>query len=174
MKSLMMQRSLKYVGFVLIFLFSFIAFLPKENIYFYYLEKLQHKNISFQNEEINSGAFNFSIVNGDVFYKDINAFKVESIEMKYLLVYGKIVTSNILFDGLKIDDMEFSWSILSPFQFDIILLSSDLNGYGTYDIQERNFELYLKPSMAVAKKYGAFFNQGELTKDGEYKIEYNL
>lgn len=169
-----MNNSLKYFSFVLIFLVSFLVFLPKENIYFYYLEKLQQKNITIQNEEISSSGFDFSITNGDIFYKDINAFKIANIDIKYLLVYGKIVITNILFDGLKVDDMEFTWSILKPFTFDISLLSSDLNGYGTYDIQERNFELYLKPSQTVLKKYEMFFNQGELTKSGEYKIEYNL
>ncbi len=174
MKNIVLMNSLKYFGFVLIFLFSFIVFLPKENIYFYYLEKLQHKNISVQNEEISSGAFHLSVVKGDVFYKDINAFKVESIEMKYLLVYGKIVASNILFDGLKIEDMEFDWNILKPLQFDILIVSSDLSGYGTYNMQNRSFELYLKPSGDLAKKYSAFFSQGELMQNGEYKIEYNL
>jgi hypothetical protein len=170
----MMRNSLKYPLFVIIFLFSFILFLPKENIYFYYLEKLQHKHITVQNEETTSGVFDFSITNGDVFYKDINAFKIENINIQYILVYGKIVASNILFDGLKVDTMEFNWSILKPFYFDIVLLSNDLNGYGTYDIKERNFELYLKPSPVLIKKYELFFNQGELMKSGEYKIEYNL
>ena len=113
----MMRNSLKYPLFVIIFLFSFIIFLPKENIYFYYLEKLQHKHITVQNEETTSGVFDFSITNGDVFYKDINAFKIENINIQYILVYGKIVANNILFDGLKVDTMEFNWSILKPFYF---------------------------------------------------------
>ena len=172
--NMMIKNSLKYFGFVLIFIFSFLLFLPKENIYFYYLERLQHKPITVQNEEISSKAFKFSITNGDVFYKDINAFKVENIDIEYFLVYGNIVATGILFDGLKIDDMEFSWSVLNPLRFDISIISNDLNGYGTYNIKNRNFELYLKPTAPVAKKYELFFNQGELTKDGEYKIEYNL
>lgn len=174
MRNINIPNSVKYPLFVLIFVFSFIAFLPKENIYFYYLEKLNAKNISIQNEEISAGFFDFSIVNGDVFYKNINAFKIASSEFKYFLVYGKINFFNILFDGLKIENIQCSWNVLNPLKFDILIVSNDLNGYGTYDIQKRNFELYLKPTKQVIQKYEVFWSLGELTKDGEYKIEYNL
>ena len=49
-----------------------------------------------QNEEIQSTPFHFSITNGDVFYKDINAFKIANIDVGYFLVYGK--KYNIWFD----------------------------------------------------------------------------
>ncbi len=170
----MIRNSLKYPLFGLIFLFSLIAFLPKENIYFYCLEKLQKNKISIQNEERTSSAFHFLIVNGDLFYKDINAFKIESIDISYLLVYGKIAISNVLFDGLTIDQIDLKWNITTPLHFDITLGSAELNGYGKYDILNRGFELYLKPSARVVKKYETFWNFGELTPSGEYKIEYNL
>jgi len=174
MRSFVIPNSAKYPLFVLIFLFSFIAFLPKENIYFYTLEKLHTKNISVQNEEFSSGFFDFSVANSDVFYKNINAFKIENMELQYLLVYGKIEFFNIVFDGLKVENIKCSWSIFNPLQLDILLTSDELSGYGTYDIQKKNFELYLKPSQNVVKKYEVFWSFGELTKDGEYKIEYNL
>ncbi len=169
-----MRDSMKYPLFVIVFLFSFIAFLPKENIYFYYLEKLQEKNISVQNEERSSGAFRFSILNSDVFYKDINAFKIESFEASYYLVSGKIDILNVMFDGLTIDNIELKWNIVSPLKFDIVILSDQLSGYGTYHLLERDFELYLKPSAKVVKKYETFWSFGELMPSGEYKIEYNL
>jgi hypothetical protein len=170
----MIKNSLKYPLFGLIFIFSLVAFLPKENIYFYYLEKLQEKKISIQNEERSSSPFHFLIVNGDIFYKEINAFKIESIDISYLLVYGKIAISNVLFDGLTIEQIDFKWNLLSPFVFDIVIISNEINGYGKYDILDKGFELYLKPSSEVVKKYEIFWNFGELTPNGEYKIEYNL
>lgn len=107
-------------------------------------------------------------------YRDTNALHMEKLTINYLIFTGNAGIENILFDGLKIDNLEVKWNILNPNTFNISIDSLDLKAYGTYNKNTKKLELFTTPSVLFLNKYQMIFSQSEQLKNGEYKIEYNL
>lgn len=174
LNSKIVQNIAKYIVLGVIFILSFVAFLPKENIYFYFLEKLKTQNIQIQNEKTTSGFFDFTLSDGDLFYHDIKALHIEKLNINSLIIKTNLNFENIVFDGNLIDNLDISYNIFTPNIFDIKINGASLKGYGTYNKGNKKLILFLKPSKKIIDRYLMIFSQSEILKSGEYKIEYNL
>lgn len=170
----MKSNILKGIFLFFIFYLSFLVFLPKENIYFYILEKLNKHGINVANEKFKSDFFGFTIVSADIFYKGMNAIYMEEIEVSSSLFSLTIEGKNGKIDGLNLDTIELSWSLLDPMNVAILVDSKDLKGRGEYPLNGEVMRIFFTPTEAIAQKYQFLLEQCEKTETGEYKLEYNL
>jgi hypothetical protein len=173
-KNNILLNTLKTTLFGILFIVSFIAFLPKENLYFYLLENLKTKNISIVNEKTTKNLFDFEILDATVKYHDIKALNIETTTISTYLFSTNINLENILFDGVNIEHLNINLSIFSPDIFNIKIGGKALSGHGTYDKNSKKLILFLKPTNQIVTKYGMIFSQTQTLNNGEYKLEYNL
>jgi len=170
----MRNTILKGVFLFFLFIFSFLAFLPKENLYFYALEKLDTSGVSVENEVFTSNFFGFTLLSSDIFYKEMNLLHLEESTVSSFLFYSKVEAINGKIDGLILEKIKFSWSILHPLTVDILVDSQDLKAIGNYNLMTKQVTLLITPTSEVAIKYKYLLEQCEKTQAGEYKLEYNL
>jgi|GEM_PF-4580544 len=83
---------LKYFSLVLIFIVTFLFFLPKQNIYFLLEKELYKHEIVISNEKFNSKLYNFE-------FKDANLY-IKGVDVALL---NKV---NLSIDGLNISSKE--------------------------------------------------------------------
>jgi hypothetical protein len=82
----------KRICFVVVFLFSLIVFLPKENLYFQLKQQLQKYDISIENEKIVSKLFYLNIKDASLIIKGIDVAKLDDIK---IYLYKALVVSKI-------------------------------------------------------------------------------
>jgi chromatin remodeling complex protein RSC6 len=177
----MIKSVFKYIAYTILLIYALVAFLPKENLYYFALENLQSQNIVIKNETISSGNFDFAISDANIVFKSIDAVGIDKIDIQTLLLKSSIDIKNIKVDkSLKqflpsqIDMVSVQHSIVDPLMVHISLSAKEIKGIGTFNIMERKLEINLSPSKKFVREYRTLLRQAKKQSSGEYKIEYQL
>lgn len=177
----MIKQILKYILLLGVFLIAFIAFAPKENLYFLLLDSLQKEKIIINSKKIEDRYLEFNIQNSDISYQGIDAVNIEELKIKTCLASSKVIIFNISIDDSmkqflpsKIKTIKASHSILNPLFIDIKINLVQAKAYGVVDILEQKVILNLIPSQQFLKSYKKLLKQMKKQENGEYKIEYKL
>ena len=177
----MIKSFLKSIIFFIIFLYLFVAFLPKENLYYFGLEQLKKYSVVVKNETIKEGYFDFELNKADIFFKGINAVHIEKIYLKSLLFDTTFLVEKIKVDEVfkrfvpaKIDKVLLKYSIFNPLFVNINLEAKGIRGYGFIDILNKKLIINLKPSKKFIRDYKMVLKKLKKQSNGEYKIEYQF
>ena len=167
-------RILQGISLFFIFIISLVAFLPKENLYYALTEKLANKSLSISNETIQGGFFSLLLENGDVSFKNLDAFHFDTLTCSTTLLNTKFELLNTKFDGLSFEFIELHWVFYKPQTLTITIDGTHLQGSGVYDLKEKKLTISFIPSQKFKEKYSMLLLQGEQKSNGEYTLEYNL
>lgn len=135
---------MKFLTIILSFFIGLIIFMPKENLFFTLQKELKKENI-FINTKASSNLIDLKLDNSKIFVNKINIANIESIKITPLLFFNKIDLKNIKidFNHLNIDNLNLTYSILTPFNVDIKGSSNFATIKGFIDLKNRNMKIYL-------------------------------
>jgi hypothetical protein len=176
-----MKIFFKVMLILVIFIYSLIYFLPKENIYYFALEKLENNKVSINTQNIKDDKFSLKLNNLIIFYNNIQALKISSMNFNIFLFNNNIQVSNIELDDMlkqflpsKIKTLEINYSIFNPL---FVTINADLiqaKAYGNVDISRKTIILNIKPSKKFLRMYSKLLKNMKKQTNGEYRIEYKL
>ena len=135
---------MKFLTIILSFFIGLIIFMPKENLFFTLQKELKKENI-FINTKASSNLIDLKLDNSKIFVNKINIANIESIKITPLLFFNKIDLKNIKidFNHLNIDNLNLTYSVLTPFNVDIKGSSNFATIKGFIDLKNRNMKIYL-------------------------------
>lgn len=135
---------MKFLTIILSFFIGLIIFMPKENLFFTLQKELKKENI-FINTKTSSNLIDLKLDNSKIFVNKINIANIESIKITPLLFFNKIDLKNIKidFNHLNIDNLNLTYSVLTPFNVDIKGSSNFATIKGFIDLKNRNMKIYL-------------------------------
>jgi len=182
-----MKIILKSLVYFLFFLMMLIAFLPKENIYYFALEQLNNKKIELNQNKIDDGYFKFIVDELQIKYDGLKVSDISNVEFDMFIYQTKIDISNIKVDNSfskfvpnKIDTLTLSHTIINPLSIDI---NSKFNlGFctGTIDLLNRVVKLDIVVAKAFKTKYRYIVKELKKskersnTKEEVYTYEYKF
>lgn len=154
------MKILKKFGWLLLFIYLIIAFLPKENLFYLAEQKIKPYNIVLNNESLKDRFFLFEINNGTLFYDGLHVGDVESIDMFLGLFYNQISLKNANFsDSLKqfvpkeITDFTIKSTIFYPIYFWIDGKGDFGEISGSANLYKKSVRLVLNPNKNFLTKY---------------------
>ena len=173
------MKILKYIITILVFLYSLIAFFPKEKVLNYLNTKLIDKKIYIDYEKFNDKLLAFEIKGIKPFYEDIKVANIQKIKFKIFLFDNKIVLNNFLVSsGFRdfipnIKKVFIRYSVFNPKK--IVLkanfVGAKLNGF--INIFNRKVFLRLQAKSSFRYKYKMVLKYFKKTKKG-LVFEYNF
>ena len=177
----MIKSFIKYILVFMVFLGSLLVFLPKENLYFFLLDKIKQEKIVVKNEKIQDDYYSFKLFNTNIFYQGVNGVKIENFNIQTYLFSSKIEIYNIVLDDIakqflppRIKSVQISHSVLDPLVVHIKANLIQAKAYGTLNLKTRKVLLIVNPSKQFLKSYKRLLRKMKKMKNGEYQIEYNL
>lgn len=176
-----MKSLLKSLLIFIFFIFALLIFLPKENLYYFALKKAYEEKIFVNSKSIKDDGLSLSIQKSIIYYDDIQALKVENINLNLYLIHNTINIYDIALDDMlrqflpsKIKSLEISHSILNPLVVDIKANLVQAKAYGSFDILTNTISLNIKPSKQFLVLYKKLLKNMKKLENGEYQIEYKL
>ena len=175
-----MKKIVKFLLFITLFLFSFWAFFPKEQLYYFLENKLEKKKLVISNEILKEDIFSLNIKEAKIYFESINVSKVKEFSFKSYIFYSKIEISNIVlidtfnnFAPSPIEDLLITHSLLNPMKIDIKShgLFGELNG--EIDLLSRVLKIELKQSNVMQSKYSNIIKNMRF-EEGRYIYEYKF
>ncbi len=174
------MKILKKIGWIFLFLYLLIAFLPKENLFFLAEKKLKSYNVVLNDETLKDRAILFQIQDSSVYYDGLHVGNIDSIDMFLGIFYNQISLKNAIFsDKLRqfIPKEISALKIKSTIFFPIRLW---VNGDGNFgevsgfiDLYKKNVRLVLKPQKDFVIKYPAIMKEFKKINN-EYIYEKNF
>ena len=175
-----MKLLFKPLGFIVFFLLSAFVFLPKINMYYLLEEVLLKNRIVITNENTNSGLFDLKVNNADIVYKKQSLAHVESLNFRSFIFFNnihiykiKLTNEKIKKIPKKIENIEFSHSVLNPLYINIQSNGRFGNLKGHIHLAQKKLVLTLKASGFMKKEYPQILKKMN-HKKGEYTYEQQL
>lgn len=177
----MVKKLLKFVAFLLFFIFALILFVPKESFYYLLEQNLKKFDLIISNEKLEDKIVSLDIQNLDISAKGIESLKIKEANIKILALYNSIELENIKLSSLvetylpaKIEKIDIYYTIFNP-----LLLQADGHGeFGDARVEvhllDKSVTLQLKPSKVMFGKYRNTLREFKKSKNGEYLYEKSL
>jgi tRNA A37 threonylcarbamoyladenosine dehydratase len=177
----MIKKFFQIISYIVLFILLLVAFLPKENLYYFALEELKKYDLLVKNETIKDGYYDFAINDADFVLKGIDAVGVKSIHISTMFVSSKVDITNVSVDQSlrqfvpsKLETLSIKHVITNPLIIDITLSAKEIKGYGIFNILEKKLVVFLSPSKKFVRDYKKLLRKAKKQSNGEYKIEYQL
>ena len=77
------MRFLRYTVFVIIFIFTFLLLLPKQNLYYALEHKLKKYDVIISNEKFTSNLFGFELDDAKIYAKEVNVASLQNIDVSF-------------------------------------------------------------------------------------------
>ena len=162
----MVKKLLFYLMLFLVFLYSFIYFLPKENLYFKLKEEAKKYGIEIYKETTNDKGFVLELENINIFFKDIESAKIYHGSVGLFLFYNKISLDTVRisndfksFVPTKIDKAELTYTPFLPFKIKVNANGEFGSLTGSIDLKNKKISLHIYPSKTMKTKYGNILYQ---------------
>ncbi len=171
------MKILKKIGWIFLFLYLVIIFLPKENLFYLGEKELSKYNIILNNEKLSDFLGVFSAKDMDVYYDGLNVGNIKDVNVLCAILYNQISINSANFnDNLRqflpqeIKKISIKASALFPVR---LFLDGDgdfgqISGY--VDLYNKKIKLTLHPQENFVSKYPAIAQQFKKDKD-EYIYE---
>lgn len=175
-----MKTILKIFLYILTFIFALFLFLPKESLYNLLEQQLEKNKIIISNEKRDENVFGLDILDGDIYYENINVANVKKISLETFLLYSELKIDNIkLLKSLEsmapspIDELILKHSFLTFNKIDISAKGLFGELIGNIDILNRVIKLELIASTNMKNSYSNILKNMKLI-EGKYYYEYKF
>jgi hypothetical protein len=173
-----MIKILKYFLYTIFFIFMMIAFLPKENLYYFTLNKLKTLKVDVSQQNIKDNYFSLSVYDADIKYENIKACNIKDLTFLTYILSTKIILNNINIDNNlnkfipnRLDNIIVKYSLFDPLKIEISSNFKDGSCTGSVDLSTSTIRLDINLSKFFIKKYHNIVKI--LKKDGDiYRYEY--
>lgn len=139
-----MKLIMKYLALSVFFLYTFLLFLPKENLYYLALEQLVNYDVQIDTKQSEDIYVGLKIQNNTIFFKDIEVATVDDVTFKTLFFTTAFNINNLkVKNSLKkffpydMESIEVKHNILNPLVVEIHLSKQ-------FKIQQKNIAQYLE------------------------------
>lgn len=171
---------LKLIFLPILFIFSLLVFLPKEQMYNLLEEELAKKSIIVSNELREEKTFNLNISGAEVFYDGLNVSFISNIDFDFYLLKNSVNAKNIRisdsfssFVPSKINTFDLEYSILNFNKVSINSKGEFGEFIGQVNLFDRKIVGELKPSSIMKNRYRNVLNQFKLV-EGKYTYEQSF
>lgn len=175
-----MKTILKIFLYILTFIFALFLFLPKESLYNLLEQELEKNRIIISNEKRDENIFGLDVLDGDVYYENINIANVNKISLKTFLVYSELKINDIkLLKSLEsiapspIEELTLKYSVLTFNKIDIEAKGLFGELIGNIDVINRVITLELTASINMKNSYSKILKNMKLN-EGKYYYEYKF
>lgn len=175
-----MKTILKIFLYILTFIFALFLFLPKESLYNLLEQELEKNRIIISNEKRDENIFGLDVLDGDVYYENINIANVNKISLKTFLVYSELKINDIkLLKSLEsiapspIEELTLKYSVLTFNKIDIEAKGLFGELIGNIDVINRVITLELTASTNMKNSYSKILKNMKLN-EGKYYYEYKF
>jgi hypothetical protein len=176
-----MVKVLKYLLYVLFFIYALIYFLPKQFIYFYAEEYLENEKVVISSESSVEKSFGLKIEDAQISYKSIQSANIKEIEIDMVIFYNSIRVENIELSKAvasifpqNIDNIDIKYSLLKPLNMTINAKGEFGEANGYLDIVEKKFSMKLKASKLMKSRFSQTLKNFRKNAQGEYIYEQNI
>lgn len=182
-----MKTLLKYITYFLSFFILLLIFLPKENLYYFVVQKLQKENIELLAKNTKENITSLNIANLKIKYNKVEIAKMSNTNFNSFLFFSQVDIKDIVIDSSmnkfipsNINNIVLTHSIIDPTKIEIsskFLLGSCI---GFVDLANRVIKLDLIVSSRFKNKYKyivkqlKFKNNIKNTKEQRYSYEYKF
>lgn len=90
-----MMALVKKLFYICLFLFTFLMFLPKENLYYFVLDKLTKHEVSVLSKSIENHIIGLNLDKNELRYKSMNMAKIDNFEIQTVFFYTSIKIKKI-------------------------------------------------------------------------------
>jgi len=171
---------IKFIFFLLFFVYALLFFAPKKEIYYMVEQKIKPLDIIIDKESFYDNGFVFGIDNADIYFKGIKSARLDSINITMLLFYNKIsIPAFRLNDDFsdflpaKIKFINIKHTILNPLEISINAKGDFGKADGVVDLKTRTIKILFRFSKTVVTKYRQTLRGLKKTKEG-YRYEYHF
>jgi len=146
------MQMVKKILFVLLLLWgALLLFMPKEELYFSLERELARQGVEINEGSVEEGVFGLTLEDVSIYVRGIKVASVKKISLFTLLFYTKVDAEEILADESlhtmlpeRIEEMVFTYSVLTPFTVHIEAIGSFGMAEGTASLKERLIHLDFK------------------------------
>jgi len=178
-------------GFIysLVFFLALIVFLPKENLFYYGLQKLKKQNIELNYKKLEDDFDKLSIDKTKVYYQGIEALEVQNIDTKVWFFINNIEFKKVILnDSIKkmvptIDSfqlLQMQYTLIDPLHIQIKGIFNEGKLKGSFNLIDRVIKIEFYTSKSFKSKYKSLikllkYNKEKSTPKGDqYSYEYKL
>lgn len=176
-----MVRVLKYLFYLIFFIFVLIYFLPKENIYFYAEKLLEKEKIVLSSEKVKDKGFCLSITDAIFSYESIEVANVKKLSINIFALYNSIKVDGVELTKAmgnylpqNINEITIRYSIINPLFVTIQASGEFGNLSGDIDIYNAKMSLKLTPSNIMKNKYKNSLKYFKKDSSGEYHYDKSI
>ena len=173
-----MVKLLKFLAYILFFIFALIYFLPKQSLYYFAEQELQKQQVILSNEEISEKTFSLELQHSNISYQSISSAEVAYIDVQLLFFYNVINLHDIrissvasTFIPLNISSVKVKHTLLNPLNILFRANGEFGEAEGVVHILDRNMSLILKPSPLMLKEYSSTLRELNKNEKGEYQYD---
>lgn len=177
----MIKSFFKSICYLFAFIYLFVYFFPKNELYFYSLNKAQEFGIQVQDEVFLDNGLGFKINDANLFIKDINAANIESINSNFYIFSNEIDINNVIvssnfknFVPRNISNINIKYAIWNPLFVNIKIFGKSFKAEGYFDIMNLKLVLNLNPSSQFIRSYPFILSEMKKINSKEYRYEYSL
>lgn len=171
---------LRFITYIVVFLFSLVYFFPKDNGINYIKEKyIKQYKIDFT-ASIDDTFYDIKSTNTSLQYNKDTMAVAKEIVIKPYFLYNSIDINNIKLYGFAggvfptpIDNINIKYTILNPFAIELSGMGSFGMMNGKLDLRDLKLRIELKPSSLMINNYFIVLNQMKKEND-IYIYEYKL
>ncbi len=171
----MVKKLLKFLSYSLFFIFALILFVPKNSIYYFAEENLKQFDLVISNESLEDNFTTLKVKNLEISAKSIDAGVVEELDLTLLLVYNKLLFTNIELSSLvesylpsKIENLEISYTLLNPLFVEGKSKGVFGDAHMFFNLQTRELSVSLHPSKKMFSSYRNSLKYFKKSATGEY------
>lgn len=175
-----MKFILRSIIIIFLFIYSFLAFLPKEGFYNFLEQELIERGVIVSGETLKEKTFGIKVTGAEIYYEGLNTALFKSLDLDTYLFYTSaklkdLRVSKDLANMLpsKILNVNVEHSVLN-----IIAANISANGdFGSFEgkihLLDRKITGELKPSNIMKSKYRNLLREFKLV-EGKYLYEYRF
>lgn len=159
--------------YLLIFCYMMIIFAPKENLYYFALEKLESKKVELISNKVEDNYLSFDIETLTVNYDNITVAKINHLSVSTYLYSTKILVENVKAnDVLKnfipefVKEIVISHTIIDPLKIGINTYFKKGRAFGHVDLMESKIVLNLDVPKSFMQQYRNLTQK--FKKNGKY------
>ena len=169
-----MKKLFKIVGVIIFTIFTFIALLPKVDLYYKLEHILKEEKIVISNEMPVDKILFFNLKDAKVYYNDISICKFLDSNFYAFILYNNLTVKNIVLDKSmkiflpeKIERVNLTYSIYNPLEVKLSSTGDFGEAEGFFNLKTRKLHIVLTPSANMKKNHANTLSMMK-SKNGKY------